>query len=206
MDRAQRRFAVFALLVVCSLVAASVGTFAVQVLLNDDADPAESGANPSADLIAELRGDIARNPEDVESMSLLGELLAYDGQLDEAITWYEQALAIDPNNSRVRLSFSRALKDCGKRADAELQFRRVLETEPGSYEAHYYLADLYRSWEPPRLDEAAAHYRQVIEIAPTAYLAELSREQLVALGYALPATPGATPPATPVAAVTEESG
>ena len=198
MNRAQLAFALFGLLGVCSLIAASVGTVAFTLMIDDDGDDGEIEADAGSELVEGLRADIERNPSDVASMALLGELLSYDGQLDEAIGWYERALGIEPGNTQVRLSFARVLKDGGKPADAELQFRRVIEAEPGNIEAHYYLAELYRDWTPPRTDEAAAHYQQVIAIGPTAYLASLAREQLTALGYEIPvASPVATPAATP---------
>lgn len=196
MNRAQIAFALFGLLGVCSLLAASVGTVALELILDNEGDGGEFAIDAGDELVDGLRQDIERNPTDVASMALLAELLSYDGRLDEAIGWYEQALAIEPDNTRVRLSFARVLKDGGKRADAELQFRIVIEAEPGNVEAHYYLADLFRGWDPPRTDEAAAHYLRVIEMAPTAYLAGLSREQLTVLGFEVPA---ASPPATPAA-------
>jgi len=206
LSRHQIAFALFGFLVVCSLIAASVGTVALDLMLDDDADPEEFAAGANADLIDELRGEIEDNPEDIRRMSLLAELLAQDGNLDESISWYERALEIDPTATDIRMSFALALKDGNKPVDAELQFLRIIEAEPENFEAHYYLAELYQFWEPPRVEEAAAHYTRVVEIAPSAFQAGLSLEQLTALGYATPAaaaTPVGTPEATPVATPTE---
>ena len=202
MNGAQVAFAVFALLVVCSLVAASLGTVAVEVLLQDDdggdLDPEEFDASVQ-EFIAEQREEVERNPNDAQAMASLAELLASDNQLDEAIDWYQRALEIEPNNTSIRLSFAKALAAGAKRADAEVQYKKVIELEPNNYEAHYYLAELYRLWEPPRLDEAAAEYRRVLEIVSPAdaFLARQAADVLTALGYATPAPAGTPAVGTP---------
>jgi cytochrome c-type biogenesis protein CcmH/NrfG len=200
MNRAQVAYAALGFLVVCSMVAASVGVLATDVLFQGDDDPQEFDLNAdNDDLIDEYRADLEENPNDAPKMALLAELLYYDGEVDESIAWYQRALELEPDNTAIRLSFATILAEADKPNDAELQFQKVLEVEPNSFEAHYYLAELYRFWDPPRHDEAADHYLRVIEIAPTSYLAQVSGEQLVALGYATPA-PSGSPAASPAAA------
>jgi cytochrome c-type biogenesis protein CcmH/NrfG len=175
------------------------------MLIEGDREPEEAADGATDDLIEEQRARLEENPNDVGAMGLLAELLAYDGKLSEAIAWYQKALELDPTNTAIRLAFGQTLAEADLRNDAELQFLKVLQAEPSNYEAHYYLAELYRFWDPPRSDDAAFHYRRVIEIAPDAFLATRSGEMLVMMGYATPArsgSPAATPPAnaTPSAA------
>ena len=198
MPRAQVIFAIVALLVVCAVVGGSVGTVIVDAIKSDnpDVDPEEFNASTRDDFINEMRATVEANPADAAAISLLANVLAQDGRIDEAIDWYEQSLAADPTNAQVRLSFALSLAEAGKRADAEVQYRRILEDDPNQAEAWYYLGELYRGWNPPRTDEAVAAFQQVLMLAPGAVIAQRASESLAAMGVA---TPMATPSATPAA-------
>ena len=182
--------AVLGVLVVCSLLGAALGVAVFDRAANSDEDGSEEEVS-STEYEDSLRERIAAEPEDVESMLSLATLLATEGDLREAVTWYERALTIDPDNVKVRLSFANALAVAGERADAEVQYQKVLAVEPENTDVHFYRAELYRQWEPPRIDEAVRDYRKVIELDAASYLAERAAEELRALGAA--ATPVATP-------------
>src|SRR5436190_247418 len=79
-------------------------------------------------------------------LAALGNYLANTGRTSESVTWYEQALTLDPDNSTIRLDFARSLAEGEKRADAELQFQKVIAAEPNNAQAHYSLAGLYANW------------------------------------------------------------
>ena len=181
---------VLAVLVVCSLIGAALGVAVIDRGSNSDEDRSELEAS-STEFEDSLRERIAADPEDVESMLSLATLLATEGELREAVDWYERALMIEPNNVEIRLSFANALATAGERADAEVQYEMALAVEPENVDAHFYRAELYRQWEPPRIEEAIRDYRRVIELDAASYLAERAAEELDALGAA--ATPVATP-------------
>src|SRR5262249_53180014 len=147
---------------------------------------------------ASLRTQVTGNPNDADSLAQLANYLAQSGRLSEAIGSYEKALALQPDNWDLRLDFARSLADGGKRADAEFQFKKIVAGQPGNAQAHYYFAELYRNWLPPRNAEAAAEYRRTIEVGPQTYVAELATQALKELGYATPA-----PAASPVAPTVE---
>ncbi len=198
LSRAQAIFVVVTLLVVCAVVGGSVGTVIVDAISSNDGDvdPEEFNASTRDDFINDLRATVEANPADAAAMSLLANVLAQDGRIDEAIDWYEQSLAADPSNAQVRLSFALSLAEAGKRADAEVQYKRILESDPNQAEAWYYLGELYRGWNPPRTDEAIGAFHQVLTIAPGSVIAQRASESLAAMGVATPvATPGATPAA-----------
>ncbi len=187
--------ALFVALLICSLLAASVGDF----MLNRQANPDSDGATnfeSAGEFEESLRDQIRKDPTDAPAMANLANFLANSGRRDEAIDLYEQALAVDPKANQVRLDFAATLANAGKRNDAEVQYKRVIELDPRSAEGHYYLADLYRQWEPSRRSEAIALYQRTIELAPDAFLAQQSSEELARLGAG-----GATPdaPATATA-------
>jgi cytochrome c-type biogenesis protein CcmH/NrfG len=197
MGRAQLVFTLLALFAVFSLLVGAIGTAIVDGLSNpgQSDQPATVDPNepdqPSA-YEESLRTQVAQNPHDAASLAQLANYLAQSGRLTEAIDYYEKALALDPENWDLRLDFARSLADGGKRTDAEFQFKKIVAGQPGNAQDHYYFADLYRNWLPPRNAEAAAEYRRTIEVGPQTYVAELAAQALKELGYATPA-PAASP-------------
>lgn len=189
-NRAQFVFAILSSLVICGLIGAALATVSPAGLFGDDGSADESDAenfqDPGGDFIAEQQTVVAADPDDVENLLLLANVLGNSNRLGDAIPVYERALILAPDDASARLSFARALADGGMAADAELQFKKVLELEPDNQEAHYYLAELYRLSEPPRTDEAIVHYQRAAEIDSTTLRAESAREQLATLGVASP--------------------
>jgi tetratricopeptide (TPR) repeat protein len=186
---------IFVALIVCSLIGAGLGNAFFDALGDDDPpDPAEESRRTEQ----AWREEIERDPNDTVAMLALANLLANNGQLDEAITWYERALALDPENWGARFDFAQSLAEGGKHADAELQYRKVIEAQPDNERYHYFLADLYLNWQPPRTEEAIREYQAAIAAAPDSVIADEARAQLTALGVDA-GTPPATPNATPAA-------
>jgi cytochrome c-type biogenesis protein CcmH/NrfG len=178
------------LLVVCSLLAGTVGSAVFDLLDDSGGNENASTLNETDDLEQSLRDQIAADPNDAAAMAALANLLANSGYLTEAIQWYEKAIAARPDDVALRLDFARSLADGGKQRDAEVQFRRVLEADPENADAHFYLGELYRNWQPPRTDEAIAEYRRVLDLRPDSFLAQRAREALVTLGAATPTASG----------------
>lgn len=168
-------------------------------LFSDDPATEENYVNPNSDVISAQQTVVANNPESLEDLLLLGNLLGNSDRLSEAIPIYERALEIAPDDVEARVSFARALADGGMNADAELQFNKALEIDPESQPAHYYLAELYMSETPARTDDAVAHYRRAAEIDSGTLIGERSQTQLDTLGAG---TPAASPVATPTTPTT----
>jgi cytochrome c-type biogenesis protein CcmH/NrfG len=207
MGRAQVAFIVLAMLMVCSLVAGFVGPAVIDAIVN--ADSSQSVDQPPSDdqgakLEASLRKDVKDHPDDPQAMANLATYLSNTGKSEEAIGWYERALSLNPDDTELRLVFARTLADGHKSADAELQFQKVIAADPHNPQAHYYLAELYRAWDPPRKADAIKEYQRVIAVGPDTYVADQSREQLIALGAATPAA--SATPATPAASPAGDTG
>lgn len=192
--------ALFASLIVCSLIAGGLGAIVFDrgPSGSEDGSVGENERPTDTDFERSLRNRIAAAPEDAEAMASLANLLATVGERDEAIDWYGRSLSVRPEDEATRLNFGTTLVEAGLPADAEVQFRRLLEQDDGSPEAAFYLAEVYRSWTPPRTEEAVDLYRLVIELAPDAYLADQARVELDRIDReagAMGATPGARKPA-----------
>ncbi len=200
LSRAQLAFSLLALLTVCSLVAAAVGTVIVDEITNPRKDDTFVLNESEPDEVeASLRRDAEEHPSDATAAAALANYLSNTGRLAEAIGWYERALRLDPGNMSIRLDFARALAEGDKRKDAELQFQKVLAAQPGNAQAHYDLAELYRYWAPPRIEDAVAEYWLTIQTGPGTLVAELAAKALQELRYATPqaGTPSAHAEATP---------
>lgn len=192
-NRFRLLYIVISSLVICSFIAVALTTIDFGSLFGDDPSVDDS-LDPNADLIAEQETVVAQNPEDVEAIALLANLLGNTGRIDEAIPWYEQALTLTPDDAGIRLDFARSLASAGYTADAEAQFLKVLEAEPENQVAHFYLAELYMSLDPARRGEAIEHYRRASEIDPTSFLGERANIEVVSLAGS---TPIASPQASP---------
>lgn len=189
-SRSQVAASVLGLLVVCSLLAGTLGVAVFDLLGEAGNDDNGSTLGETTELEQALRDRIVADPNDAASMAELANLLANAGDLTGAILWYEKVLELQPTNTTIRLDFARSLAEGGKQRDADVQFRRVLADEPNNVEAHFYLGELYRRWQPPRPDEAIAEYRRVLELRPDSYLAQRATDALVSLGAATPVAIG----------------
>lgn len=188
-------FIALAMLFSCSALAGAMVAIPFDDLFGaGDEENADNVVDPNDDLIEEQRATVEANPNDLEAVLLLANILGNSDRLDEAIPYYETAVDLAPNDASVRLDFARALADGQLRQDAELQFRKVLELQPDSQEALYYLAELYRNWEPPRAEEAAALYEKSVAVDPNSFIGGQARNQLNSISgtpspQATPASP-----------------
>jgi cytochrome c-type biogenesis protein CcmH/NrfG len=198
MSRSERAFAIMAVALVVFLVLGAVGTAVFDRTSSGNGDDdllptSTTGVVESDEYEQELRATVTADPSNAQALAALGNYLALTGQMTEAITWYEKALDLEPENWDVRLDFARSLADNGKRNDAELQFKKVTEGDPSNPQAHYYLAELYRNWVPARTEEAAAEYRKTVEVGAGTFVADQAAQALIDLGYASPVASTVTP-------------
>jgi tetratricopeptide (TPR) repeat protein len=189
-------FIVISSLVICSMLVAGLVTAASLDLFGNGSndDDAVNYEDPNNDVIAAQQTAVASNPDDLDALLLLANLLGNSNRLDEAIPLYEKATQMRPDDASVRLDFARALADCGKSADAEVQYLKALAQEPNNQAANYYLAELYRSWTPSRAAEAIPLYQRAVQVDDETFIAQQAMNQLTALGVASPAaSPSASP-------------
>jgi cytochrome c-type biogenesis protein CcmH/NrfG len=187
----QLAYIVISSLVVCSLLAVALATVDFSRFFRGNEDDAANFTDDDADIVAEQETVVAQNPDDVDEIVFLANLLGNTGRINEAVPYYERAVSLAPDDLGIRLDFARTLSDAGLRKDAETQFLVVLEADPDNQNAHYYLAELYRSWDPPRIEEAIAHYQRVVDIDTTTFVSQLARDQLTSLA---PGSPGTASP------------
>ncbi len=192
-SRSMQLATIIGVLVVCALIATSLGAIWMDSQAPAPLATAEATADPGRDYENLLRANVQSDPNDVVSATSLANLLATRGEYAEAIPLYAQAVETEPANTQYRLDFALALAQSGSLADAELQYRKVVEADPNNAEAHFFLGELYTHWNPVRLDDAVASYERAIAAEPASVSADLAEQALARLkGQRNAATPVAT--------------
>src|SRR5699024_6848724 len=192
-NRFQVVYIVVTALVICSMLALALTSIDFGTLFNGDEDDGNY-IDPNADLIADQETVVAHDPENVDEIVLLANMLAQTGKIQEAIPWYAKALDLAPGNAGIRLDFARSLASADLQTDAEAQFKHVLDAEPDNQMAHYYLAELYMNWEPPRKEDAFGHYQRAAEIDPSSFLGERAQNRVETMTFGSPAATAASTP------------
>jgi Flp pilus assembly protein TadD len=124
---------------------------------------------------APLQRAVELLPTQSRPRTLLG--LAYEklGDLKNAASSYEGALALDPKDTETSLHLAQLYLRENRTADAEAKFRGVLSTEPDSQPA---LAGLAKTLEAEKSSEAPDAYRAYLKAQPND---AATREHLVHL-------------------------
>jgi tetratricopeptide (TPR) repeat protein len=192
--RNQTLFGLFAFVLACSLVASLIGPILIDFFSDED-----TGASVSVDESIEvaLRSAAEASPPSADSSAALASYLANTGRLPEAIPWFERAIALDSDNSELRVTFGRALVEGGMAGDAEFQFERAIALDDTNPRAHFYLAELYDQSYPRRVIDALEAYERTIEVGPDTFVAERAATRVAEI-LGEQATPIASPNATPV--------
>lgn len=191
-NRGRVVFAVLGLLVIVSLIFGTVATgFTFGIGTDPTADSAPQ-APAGSGLVPTYEARIRDNPTDTGAMVVLANTLQNQGDYPGAITWYEKAVALKPDDVELRLAFGQALFSFGELFDAEVQYKKALELNAASAKAEYYLAELYQRSTPPRTGEARQHYQRASDLEPEGAWGRASRAALDRLS-ATPVPATATP-------------
>ena len=94
------------------------------------------------------------------------------GKLDDAITNYERALELEPENAAFVYNLAITLALAGDQEQAIQAYRRALELKPLYREALINLGNLLA--ETDQLEEAISTCRQVVELAPQLHLSHFN--------------------------------
>jgi tetratricopeptide (TPR) repeat protein len=107
---------------------------------------------------------LGRNPNCAIFQNEVGNSLARQGRVDEAIVRFEKALEATPDYEPAHYNLGCAMLEKGRPDLAIARFRRALEIHPAFVDARYNLGNTLL--EQGDLDQAIACYRKVLELRP----------------------------------------
>jgi serine/threonine-protein kinase len=114
--------------------------------------------------ISYFRVALAIRPEAAIVSHNLGDVLKFQGWLDEALDYYRKALALDPGNAKAQTGLGNLLKDMGRLDEALAYFKQAVHDDPRNVWAYVNLGKALTH--TGRLDEAADSYQQALAIDP----------------------------------------
>jgi tetratricopeptide (TPR) repeat protein len=109
-----------------------------------------------------LKKALAADPRDPASLFLYGRLKFMQEKWDEALDHLSRAATASPDEPRTQFFLGKTLIQKGNRNQAEKVLRRAVQLKPGWGEAHYLLAVLYGTQQPPFKELAEWHYKKAI--------------------------------------------
>jgi tetratricopeptide (TPR) repeat protein len=107
---------------------------------------------------------LRRNPQSWMAHVNLGNHLAEQGQLDDAIGHYQQALEINPNEADAHIGLGTARMQQGNRDDALAQYQAALQINPEAEMAHVDLG--IALLQTGRTAEAIPHFQKALQLEP----------------------------------------
>jgi tetratricopeptide (TPR) repeat protein len=93
---------------------------------------------------------------------LLGVSYLRQGKLDEAAGEIETGLKINPNQSAAWHTLGLILVKQGNRPTARAHFEKAVAVDPDCADAHFNLAVIFATSDPPDLETARRHYREAV--------------------------------------------
>lgn len=143
-----------------------------------------------------LRSAAERNPSDAATRVQLGNLYFDAERFAEAVTWYEAALKLNPNDPNVSTDFAVSFYYLNQADRALQQFDRSLELDP-KHAKTLLNQGIVRAFGKQDLKGAAASWQKLIELAPTSPEADAARRALQGLKSAHPELDGSNPVSKP---------
>ena len=133
-------------------------------------DPSGAGASAYAtgdyqSALEQYKAAIAKNPEDAESYSNLGQILVRLGKPGEAIPHFQKAISLIPDRWAYHFNLARALSVLGKWDESIAAYRQAQQLFPNDYATTFNLAlTLHKKGD----DQAAVEeYKKAIAMSPT---------------------------------------
>ena len=107
---------------------------------------------------------VAKAPSNGQGYNALGNALAKDGRIDEAIAHYEKALQVKPAYAEAHNNLGVALGKSGRFDEVIAHCNKALEINPNLADAHNNLGIALAGC--GRFDEAVAHFDKALKIKP----------------------------------------
>lgn len=135
--------------------------------------------NRSQEALATMAEVLKINPRHIDAVTASAVILDNQGKLEEARSFFERALAVEPENKFVRMSYAQNLTKSGKLAEAIAVFTKLTQDFPQDNQPFEFLGITYAMTRD--FDKAIEYLRDAAYIKPTPrayyYLAMANREK-----------------------------
>jgi tetratricopeptide (TPR) repeat protein len=91
------------------------------------------GGHPNVNndqLLAMFKEALAKNPNDTTLMTRYANFLFDMGKFNEAVEWFQKAVALQPGNLDVRADLGTALWNAGQKDKSMAEYQSILKTNP----------------------------------------------------------------------------
>jgi tetratricopeptide (TPR) repeat protein len=119
---------------------------------------------PVLQLLNDLHARLDKNPQDIAALVELGNLYFDAQKFDQAVSYYQRSLKLDPTNPDVRNDEAAALHASGHDLDALREIDKVLAERPDFPQALFNKGVVLRAM--GRRSDAADAYRAYLKVAP----------------------------------------
>jgi cytochrome c-type biogenesis protein CcmH/NrfG len=136
-----------------------------------------------------LEGQAAQNARDSQSRVQLGNMFFDAEQFPQAITWYEQALKINPNDANVSTDLGVAYYYTNQPDRALAQFDHSLTVDPRHIKTLLNVG-IVRAFGKQDLPGAARAWQQVVDLSPDSPEGQAARKGLDGIKSAHPDSAG----------------
>lgn len=114
-----------------------------------------------------LKKAIEINPKDSFAATNLGIVFCKQGRFDEAIASLLEAVASDDKDHIAQNYLGICYGEKGLKGKAEEAFKRSIQIRDDYPDAHFNLAVLYATTEPPSIEPAREHYKRAVSLGST---------------------------------------
>lgn len=122
------------------------------------------GARSPDRAMAHVEQALAKNPDDIDSLRLRGDLLRLEGKFDEARRAYARILELKPGNFQTRIDLANMHIQAGRFADARAEIAIARKAAPGNLIVIYSQALL--DFREARHGAALEQLQQILRAAP----------------------------------------
>lgn len=119
--------------------------------------------NKLADAEVALQKALAYDPVNEPASFALGVTYFKQERWKDAMTYFEKSLAKRPDNASGRHYLGIIATKMSLMERAEREFKTALAIDPAYGEAHFNLAVLYVTWDPPQWEKARAEYSEALK-------------------------------------------
>ena len=120
---------------------------------------------------------LTQQPNEANSLQILGNVSAQQGQHEQALAHYEKGLRVNPKHIHLLNFAGLSAKKIDAFKRAEDYFLRAVAVDPNYFHADYNLANLYKADYQFKLAEE--HLRKVVRVAPQFIAAQASLADLL---------------------------